>query len=907
MKKADDRDQDLETMQGRLSMLCDAVLRINENLNFDNVLQEVVDSARALIDARYGVITFLTDTPRDYRVSWARVGEHFPMWVDSSGNAFPTTCSYTVTGLDPGVRYKVRVRARYDGYSGGFSDIVEVVVASAAPTATPTDMGVPAATPTDTPLSKAVGAVSVVSNQPGEFTVSWDAPDDSGQPHDLFTSGMNAAEHQRLEETPERVQFFAYLNKLSQPLRIPDSRSQTKAQGLPEFLPLPVSSFLAAPIRHQGIGVGSIYLAREREGQEFSQEDEELLALFAAQAALAIANARRYREGQQARANLETVIDTSQVGVAVFNVLSGDPLSLNREAMRIIQGLDLSNRPLKELLKVLTVRWADGQEMSLAEFVIAQALHDGGTLRAEQLVLSGPDGRSITVLVNATPMRSEHGDVNSLVVTIQDMTPLEELEKLRAEFLGMVSHELRTPLTSITGSAVTLRESLNTMDPAEMVQYVRIIETQANRMRDLISELLDVARIETGSLSVTPEPAEVAVLVDEARNTFLSGGGRDNVSIDLETTLPWVMADKRRIVQVLGNLLSNAARYSHEPSLIRVSAALDDGYVAVSVADEGRGVSPERIPYLFRKFTRINGDEGEREITGSGLGLAICKGIVEAHGGRIWAESGGPGLGTQFTFTLPLVEEEVGGAAREPSLHSRRPEPSEREQMRILAVDDDPQTLRYVRDVLSKAGYVPIVTGNPDEVLDLVKTDQPHLVLLDLMLPGRDGIELMKSILDTAEVPVIFLSVYSRDEIIANALESGAADYMVKPFSPTELVARVGAAMRRRLVPVPNEPSEPFVLGDLTVDYAERRVSIAGRPVRLTVTEYKLLLALSINAGRVLTHTELLQQVWDLDRSGDRSVVRTFVRRLRRKLGDDANNPAYIFAEPRVGYRMPKG
>ena len=220
--------------------------------------------------------------------------------------------------------------------------------------------------------------------------------------------------------------------------------------------------------------------------------------------------------------------------------------------------------------------------------------------------------------------------------------------------------------------------------------------------------------------------------------------------------------------------------------------------------------------------------------------------------------------------------------------------------------NDDPQTLRYVRDALFKAGYAPKVTGNPDDVIDLVKSDQPHLVLLDLMLPGSDGIELMKSILDIADVPVIFLSAYGRDEIIAKALESGAVDYMVKPFSPTELVARVGAAMRRQFAPVQNMPAVPFVLGDLAVDYAERTVSVAGRPIRLTATEYKLLYALSINAGRVLTHTELLRQVWDTDHASDTSAVRTFVSRLRRKLGDDADNPTYIFAEPRVGYRMPK-
>ena len=896
----------METLHGRLSMLNRAALRINENLELERVLQEMADSARALTDARYGAIAILKDSPRDFRVNWAHEDEELPTWVDLSGNAFPTTPSYTVIGLKPGERYKVRVRARYNGEPGDWSDTVEAVVAPAPPGAGAADTGVSAATPADTPLPKAVRALSLVSSQPGELTVSWDVPDDSGQPHDLFTAGMSAAEHQRLEESPGRTQFFAYLNRLSEPLRISGFRSNAEVAAPPEHWPLPMNSFLVAPIRHQGLSVGSICLAKGKGGRGFSQEDEEILALFAAQAALAVVNARRYRNEQKARADLKTVVDTSPVGVAVFHAQTGDPRSLNREAMRIIQALDLPNRPLIDVLEVLTVRRADGQEMSLKEFVIAQVRGDNETLRTEELVLSVPGGRSTATLVNASRIRSANGEVESLVVTLQDMSPFEELEKLRAEFLGMVSHELRMPLTSIIGSAFTLRESLNTLDPAETVQFVRIIETQAHRMRDLISELLDFARIETGSLSVAPQPADVAVLIDEARSTFLSGGGRDNVSIDLETDLPWVMADRQRIVQVLGNLLFNAARYSHESTVIRVSAVSDDGYVAVAVADEGRGVSPERLPHLFRKFARVHGPKGEREISDSGLGLAICKGIVEAHGGRIRAESGGPGLGARFTFTLPAVEREGPGAAGEPSLHANRTGLSEREQVRILAVDDDPQTLRQVRDALFKAGFVPIVTGNPDEVIDLVTSEQPHLVLLDLMLPGSDGIELMKSILDTAEVPVIFLSAYGRDEIIARALESGAVDYMVKPFSPTELVARVRAAMRRQFLPVQRMPSEPFVLGDLAVDYAERRVSVAERPVRLTATEYRLLYALSISAGRVLTHTELLRQVWDMDHANDTTVVRTYVRRLRRKLGDDANNPTYIFAEPRVGYRMPK-
>ena len=550
---------------------------------------------------------------------------------------------------------------------------------------------------------------------------------------------------------------------------------------------------------------------------------------------------------------------------------------------------------------MLTFRRADGREISLEEFPLAQALSTGETVRAEEIVIEVPGGGSVTTLVNATPIRSEEGEVVSVVVTLQDMTPLEELERLRAEFLGMVSHELRTPLTSIKGSAATLTETASDLDPAEMLQFFRIIGEQADYMRDLIGDLLDVARIETGELSVAPAPSEVATLVDEARSRFQSGGGRSNLRIDLSPELPLVMADGRRIIQVLNNLLTNAARYSHEASAIGVSAVLEGYHVAVTVTDEGRGIAAERLPHLFRKFSRIDGEDRRRDIAGSGLGLAICKGIVEAHGGRIWAESDGPGLGARFTFTIPVAGDAAAGV---PRLSARRERP---ERERILVVDDDPQTLRHVRDALARAGYAPIVTGDPQEALSQVEANDPHLVLLDLMLPGTDGIELMGNILDMADVPVIFLSAYGQEETIARAFENGADDYVVKPFSPTELVARIKAALRKREAPEWAEPSEPYVFGDLTVEYAERRVTLAGRPVQMTAIEYGLLFELSANAGRVMTYDRLLRRVWGLRGSGDSRRVRTAAKQLRRKLGDDANNPTYILNEPRVGYRMPKG
>ena len=329
----------------------------------------------------------------------------------------------------------------------------------------------------------------------------------------------------------------------------------------------------------------------------------------------------------------------------------------------------------------------------------------------------------------------------------------------------------------------------------------------------------------------------------------------------------------------------------------------DGVHVAFSVADDGVGVPAERLPHLFRKFSRLDGEERGREIAGSGLGLAICKGIVEAHGGRIRAESDGLGLGSRFTFTVPAVEEAVAL----PPPRSRRRRTKTRERPRVLCVDDDPQTLRYVRDALTKAGYAPVLTGDPEEVSRLMAEETPRLVLLDMMLPGSDGMELMKDIREVSDVPVIFLSVNGQEEVVARAFDMGAADYVVKPFSPTELAARIRAALRKRAVPELAQPSEPYVRGDLTVDYPRRRVTVAGNPVELTDIEYRMLVELSVNAGRALTHEHLLQRVWGPDKGEDSGPVRNIVKSLRRKLGEDASNPVFIFAVPRVGYRMEQG
>ena len=710
------------------------------------------------------------------------------------------------------------------------------------------------------------------------------ATDESGQVSEYVTSGLSPEQRDGFENWSAGSEFFEHLRDLGTPLRLPDLRAYASSLGWSPD-PIPCRSFQGTPMIRGGLHVGSFFLGGKQgnDGEdEFTDADEELLMLFASQAAVAICNAQTHRDERQARADLEALVETSPVGVVVFDADTGRPLSVNREATRIVAGLHIPGNSLEQQLDVLTCRRGDGREVSMDQLGSAE------TLRAEEVELSVPDGRSVRMLISATPTRSASGEAQSMVVTMQDLAALDELERSRAEFLGMVSHDLRAPLAAIKGSAATVLGASRAYDQAELLQFFRIVDDEADRMDRLIGDLLDMGRIETGTLSVEPVPVSVGEVLDQSRNTFLRAGGRHPVLIDLPAELPRVAADERRIAQVMNNLLANASRHSGESAPIRLSASLREGFVEISVTDSGEGVARDRLPHLFSKQA---GSRGE-----TGLGLAICKGLVEAHGGRIRVESGGAGAGTRFAFTLPAAAGAVEVASR---LTQDDPRPTRvgPEGATILIVDDDPRTTRYVRDSLSEAGYSAFVTGDPDEVPDLVRKLDPNLVLMDLMLPNTDGIELMGEISELADRPVIFISAYGRDETIARALQAGARDYIVKPFSPTELTARVGAALRGHI------SHGPFVLGDMAIDNERRRVSVGGREVVLTRTEYELLRVLAANGDRVVTYGTLLRRVWPGSDAGA-DLVRTFIKKLRAKLDDPASAPKYILNVRGVGYRM---
>ncbi len=322
-----------------------------------------------------------------------------------------------------------------------------------------------------------------------------------------------------------------------------------------------------------------------------------------------------------------------------------------------------------------------------------------------EIVNKRKDGSFYTEEMTITPVLDDNRVVSRFIAIKQDISARKrleaELEQTRSEFLGEVSHELKTPLTAIKGCASMALSAPIPPDAVETRELFDIIDAQANRLTDLVANLLDVTRIEAGRLSIEPGAADLATTVEEARVIFEHSQYPHPLEVMLPAKLPALRADGRRIVQVLTNLFTNAAKYSAPTAPIIVTAESAKGEVTVRVRDAGVGIPADKMPLLFQKFVRVQ----ERGVKGTGLGLFICKGIVEAHGGRIWAESAGRGKGTVFAFTLPAIAgraktaREERGAGRQRAARGVHAKP-----VRVVAVDDEPDILHYIEHCLRSAG-----------------------------------------------------------------------------------------------------------------------------------------------------------------------------------------------------------
>ena len=306
---------------------------------------------------------------------------------------------------------------------------------------------------------------------------------------------------------------------------------------------------------------------------------------------------------------------------------------------------------------VLQFASTDGVSLHGDDYPLTAVFADGAP-RAMELLLRQPDGGNRWISGTFSPVRDPSTTKPVLALAIlRDITQQKEIEQLQRDFVSIVSHELRAPLTAIKGFAKTLVVKDEELAPATRREFLSTVNEQAERLARLVDDLLQVSRIDSKRVRV--EWTEVAVdeLVRNLMSQFHSKWGARRILIDAEPHLPFVRADSSKLEEVLINLIDNAIKYSPEGTPVRVTARTVGDEVEVDVEDRGIGIAPEDVAQLFQKFQRIT-TPATRDIGGTGLGLYIVKGLVEAHGGRVWVESI-PGAGSTFAFTLPRARAAV--------------------------------------------------------------------------------------------------------------------------------------------------------------------------------------------------------------------------------------------------------
>jgi PAS domain S-box-containing protein len=377
-----------------------------------------------------------------------------------------------------------------------------------------------------------------------------------------------------------------------------------------------------------------------------------------------------------------------------------------------------------------------------------------------QMVILEPR-RDVEVTVSPAVLAADAEQVGSVIV-LHDITAANELDRAKDELVAMVSHELRTPLASLVGFSELLLS--REFSDAQRKRYLETMLKEGLRLTELINDFLDLQRMEGGYKRLDLGPADLPTLITRAVTTA-GDNPRTPIEVDLPNDLPLVIADTNAIHQVLINVLSNARKYSPGGGSILVDASVVDNLVEVSIRDHGLGLPADAIPKLFNKFYRV-ANVDRRGISGTGLGLAICRGIIEAHGGRIAAESAGSGQGSRFYFTLRAADQKVTAGD-------------------VLIVEDDTGFARLLEAELSLKSLSTVWAADAETADQLIDQTGARAVVLDLMLPGASGEDFLARLRTShhSQVPVVVVTIKELEATETLALRTAGVVAVLKKHS----------------------------------------------------------------------------------------------------------------------------
>lgn len=485
---------------------------------------------------------------------------------------------------------------------------------------------------------------------------------DDGRVLKFITSGISDEARKAIGDLPVGKGLLGALHAEGKPIRIPDILRDPRSIGFPPNHP-PMDSMLGVPIVGESGVLGNLYLTNKSGKKEFDEHDQTVVEAFAQYAATALENDRLRMEAEEERGRIRAMIESSASAVIVADERDGRVVLSNSETTRIMGRPLQAGESRDEYERTVVYRKPDGSVYDTSELPLQQALRDGTVSRGVEVIFNLPDGREIPTLVNAAPVYGEDGEISAAIAIFEDITALQEVERVKAEFLSMVSHDLKGPLSGIKSMASALLLEHGPRDIETILEYLASIDEEADRMTELVGNLVDMSRIEANAMPMDPEICHLADITEESIRRFNRSrlGGQQRINVDVPLELPEVYADYDQIGRVITNLLSNASKYSSQGTEISIKSYLheDNGAnIITDVKDSGIGIPDDEIDKIFDKFYRVTTQRG-RGRPGSGLGLAICRSIIEAHEGRIWVESK-PGEGSTFHFSIPASVVSVG-------------------------------------------------------------------------------------------------------------------------------------------------------------------------------------------------------------------------------------------------------